>query len=105
MCSSPAGQWTGGMDTALDMTVVRPLQTALVAGVATTPGSALNHAHQDKMRKTEEECRRQEIIFLPLAAKALGGGHPLAVDQVKKLGGALARQTGEEEGVVKNQLS
>ena len=92
------------MDTALDMTVVCPLQIGLVAHAATTPGYALTHAHQEKMRKNEEDCRKQGIVFLPLAAEALGGWHPLAVEQVKKLGAALARQTGEEEGVLKSQL-
>ena len=38
------------------------------------------------------------------AAEALGGWHPLAVEQVKKLGAALARQTGEEEVVLRSQL-
>ena len=43
-------------------------------------------------------------MFLPLATEALGGWHPVAVDQVVKLGTALARQTGQEEGEVKGQL-
>ena len=30
--------WAGGLDAALDVTVVNPLQTALVAGAAVTPG-------------------------------------------------------------------
>ena len=48
--------------------------------------------------------RRQGIVFLPLAAEALGGWHHVAVDQVGKLGTALARQTGQEEGEVKGRL-
>ena len=96
--------WTGGFDTALYVTVVCPLQSALVPGAATTPGSALTYAHQEKMKKKDAECRRQGIGFLPLAAEALGGWHPPAVEQVKKLGAALARQSGEDEGAVKSQL-
>ena len=96
--------WSGGRDTALDVTVVCPLQAALVVGAATTPGSALTHAHKEKNKKSEEACRRQGIVFLPLAAEALGGWHPTAVEQVQKLGSALARQTGQEEGEVKSQL-
>ena len=56
------------------------------------------------MRKAGEACRRQGIVFLPIAAEALGGWHPVAVDQVAKLGSALARQTGQEEGEVRGQL-
>ena len=95
---------TGGRDTALDVTVVCPLQRALVAEAATTPGSALAYAYREKMRKVGEECRRQGIIFLPLAAESLGGWHSVAREQVQKLGSALARQTGQEEGEVMSQL-
>ena len=96
--------WSGGRDTALDVTVVCPLQVALVAKAAATSGAALSHAHEEKIRKCGEECRRQGIVFLPLAAESLGGWHPVAVAQLGKLGAALARQTGQEEGEVKGQL-
>ena len=46
----------------------------------------------------------KEYVFLPLAAEDLVGWHPLAVEQVKKLGAALARLAGEEKGVLKSQL-
>ena len=36
-----------------------PLQAALVDGASTTPGSALTHAHDNKKRKSGEECMRQ----------------------------------------------
>ena len=96
--------WTGGRDTALDVTVVNPLQAATVAGAATTPGFALTFAYERKLREVEEACRRQGILFLPLAVESLGGWHEVAIDQIRKLGGALARHTGEEEGVVVQRL-
>ena len=37
------------------------------------------------------------IAFLPLAVESLGAWHPSAVAEVKRLGSALARHTGEEE--------
>ena len=43
-------------------------------------------------------------MFLPLATEALGGWHPVAVDQMGKLCTVLARQTGQEEVEVKSQL-
>ena len=42
--------------------------------------------------------RYQGITFLPLAAETFGGWHEVAVDQVRKLAGALARHNGQEEG-------
>ena len=45
---------------------------------------------------TEEECRRQGITFLPMAAESLGGWHKVAVDQVEKLARAIARHTGQQ---------
>ena len=80
------------------------MQAATVAGAATTPGFALTFAYERKLREVEEACRRQGILFLPLAVESLGGWHEVAIDQIRKLGGALARHTGEEEGVVVQRL-
>ena len=49
------------------------------------------------MNGAEEECRRQGIAFLPLIAETFGGWHAGAEREVKKLGAALARHTGQEE--------
>ena len=46
----------------------------------------------------EEECRAQGIAFLPIVAESLGGWHNVAEREVKKLGAALARHTGQDEG-------
>ena len=45
-----------------------------------------------------KKFRYQGITFLPLAAETFGGWHEVAVDQVRKLAGALARHNGQEEG-------
>ena len=90
--------WTGGLDTAMDVTVVTPLQKATMPGAATTPGFALEHAYGIKVRGAEEQCRAQGIAFLPLTAETLGGWHSVADKEVRKLGSALARHTGQEEG-------
>ena len=50
------------------------------------------------MRGAEEDCRRQGIAFLPMAAESFGGWHGTAEVKVMKLGAALARNTGQEEG-------
>ena len=74
-----------------------PLQQATLTGAATTPGFALDYAH-GKMVRGAEECRAQGIAFLPIVAETLGGWHSVAEREVKKLGAALARHTGQEEG-------
>ena len=91
--------WTGGKDAALDVTVVNPLQAALVRGAATTPGHALTIAHNCKMDKSWELCSREGINFLPIAVESLGAWHKSAITEVKKIASAKARQHGEEESV------
>ena len=91
--------WSSGRDTALDITMVCELQVALVRSAATTAGAALTHAYDEKVREVGEQCRRQGIVFLPVAAEAMGGWHPVALDQLGKLGTALARETGQENWI------
>ena len=96
--------WTGGKDTAYDVTVINPLQSAEVSGAATTPGHALNTAQKRKLDKSWEECHRQGIEFIPIAVESLGAWHPTAVTEVAKLGSALARQNGDEESTTIQRL-
>ena len=90
--------FAGGRDVALDVTVVNPIQDATMPQAATTPGFALSYAHDRKVRGAEEDCRRQGIAFIPMAAESFGGWHSAAEREVRKLGAALARHTGQEEG-------
>ena len=62
-----------------------------------TPGYALNVAYDRKVTGAGEQCRQQGIAFIPVVAESLGGWHPVAVEQIRKLGSALARHTGQEE--------
>ena len=96
--------WAGGRDAALDVTVINPLQQETVAGAAITPGHALKVAHDRKMAGAGEACAQQGIAFVPLAFESLGGLHAVAAAEVQKLGAALARHTGQEEGVAVHQL-
>ena len=59
--------WAGGRDAALDLTVVTPIQAQTLPQAAITPGHALTHAYERKMRGAEEDCRRQGIAFIPMA--------------------------------------
>ena len=92
-------RWEGEKDAALDVTVINPLQAAHVREAANTPGHALTVDHNRKLHKSWEACNQQGISFIPLAVESLGAWHQSAVAEVKKLGSALARHTGEEEQV------
>ena len=65
--------WSGGRDTALDVTVTHPLQAATVAGAAVTPGHAASEAYKKKMKLVGEECGRQGKVFIPVAMESIGG--------------------------------
>ena len=95
--------WAAGQDAALDVTVVNPLQEALVVGAAANPGHALTFRYNAKMAESSEDCHHQGIAFSPIVIESLGGFHEVAVREVKKLASALARHTGEEEGITIRQ--
>ena len=92
-------RWEGGKDTCLDVTVISPLQQAMVQGAAATDGFALNKAFERKVARAGEPCRQAGLAFIPLAADTLGGWHSVATKQVTKLATAQARHTGEAEDV------
>ena len=71
----------------------------MLARAAAEPGYAVEEAYKRKMSDSAEDCRREGITFLPMAAESLGGWHPVAVQQGDKLASALARHTGEDERV------
>ena len=96
--------WSGGRDTALDFTVVNPLQAALVGRAAQEGGSAVEHATMGKLRKYEERCAMEGIAFVPLAVDTLGGWHPTALSSITKLGRQLARNVGREDQEVVRHL-
>ena len=96
--------WTGGKDTAWDITVVHPLQASMVARAAITPGHGAQEAFKRKWKAAGDQCLQEGIVFVPLALESLGGWHEDAVREVKKLGGALARNTGAEESTCVRHL-
>ena len=88
--------WAGGKDAALD----------LMPQAAFTPGLVLTHAYGRKMRGAEEveDCRKQGIAFIPMAVESFGCWHCAAEAEVRKLGAALARHTGQDEGEAVHHL-
>ena len=93
-------QWAAGLDAAIDVTVVNPLQRATVERAATTAGYATTFAFQRKMRGAGEACTRQGISLMPVVVESLGGWGEEAVRVVRRLAGALARHTGQDEDEV-----
>ena len=51
-----------------------------------------------------QACQQQGVAFLPVAIETLGGFHKAAVEQVKRIGTALARHQGSDEQVATRQL-
>ena len=91
----------GGLHAGLDISVINSLQTLTVNRAATEPGYALTLRHQQKYG---DACLAEGIRFCPMIVEALGGWHVEAVKILKKLGVALARATGGDEGEVVKQL-
>ena len=75
---------------ALDVTVEHPLPQLL--DMALSLGTLW----------AQEDCRRQGIAFLPMAAESYVGWHSIAEQEVKKLGTALTRHTGQKGEAVRH---
>ena len=56
------------------------------------------------MAKHGDACKEAGIVFRPLPMDTLGGWSDTLVTEVKRMGSALARQTGGEEGEVIRHL-
>ena len=95
----------GGLHAALDITVVNPLQSATVRRAGDEPGYALEMRHHQKMSKYADKCLAEGIRFCPLVVETTGAWHSEALKVLKRLGQALARATGGDEGeVVRHML-
>ena len=92
--------WDRGRDTALDVTVISPLQLNLVDRSALNHDLALDTAFSRKMASRFEECRAQSVSLIPLAVETFGGWHSKATVQLKRIASGLARQTVANESIV-----
>ena len=50
-------------------------------------------------------CQREGLAFVPLVAESLGGLHHTMVDQLRRLGRAVALHTGQDEGITTSHLA
>ena len=76
------------------------MQILTVERAAEEPGYALALRHSQKWAKYGDKCRAEGIKFCPLIMETTGAWHPEAKRLLKRLGVALARATGGEEGEV-----
>ena len=54
-------------------------------------------AYDRKIAGAAEACSQAGIALIPLAVGSLGGWHPVAVEEVKRMAKAIARHKGEED--------
>ena len=96
--------WSAGKAVAMDVTVINPLQLALLARSAEAPGHSLSVAFNRKYTQYGEACLDQGIVFAPLPVETFGGWHESAANHIKRLGKALGRSTGQDEGETTRHL-
>ena len=94
----------GGRHQAIDVCVVSSLQAQLVDRAAVEPGHALAHRYHQKMTKYSDACLAEGIVFTPAPFEVLGGVHEATASLIQRLGQALARASGQEEGTVTRHL-
>ena len=78
--------WTYGQPAAFDLAITSPQRQETLREAATQAGSAARRYEEHKQchMQTEEECRQQGIIFIPLVAESSGGWGPSAVSTFSK---------------------
>ena len=93
-----------GLHAALDITVINPLQVQTVQHASEEPGYALTLRHQQKWAKYGEKFLAEGIKFCPMVVEIIGGCNEEAVAILKRLGQALSRATGGDEGEVTRHM-
>ena len=78
--------WSLGQPAAMDVTVISPLQQLTLDRSASDRGYALLFAEERKNIVHFEDCRRNGIIFQPLAMETLGGWSQRAVTVLRSIG-------------------
>ena len=61
--------WSGGKDTALDITVVNPLQTQFINQSAAVAGHALRKAYERKMQRYGDSCKQGCIKLVSVVSR------------------------------------
>ena len=82
--------WDKGIDTALDVTVISPLQQSLVDRSENNHNTALDTAYRRKKTSAFQACADVNVSFIPLAVETFGGWHPDAVCKLESPGPSIS---------------
>ena len=96
--------WVNGKDAALDISIVNPMQQALLHQVARDGDSGVQHSFNTKVRKYSARCEAEGLVFVPVIVDTFGGWHRDSLEAITRLGRQVARQTGKEEDETVRQL-
>ena len=92
--------WPSGQTTCYDVTVVSPTQTRYLARAAVEAGVALEGAARDKREKHQQRCQEAGYLFSAIAAETFGGWGKEAVETIKGISRALARNQARQDSEV-----
>ena len=87
--------FTDGKDTAIDVTVVSPIQATLINNSSNVRMFAANKAAEEKKSKYHELCSQQGTIFVPFALENFGGLHCISLHITKKLFALIHSRTSD----------
>ena len=91
--------WIDGRKVAFDVSVVSPVQDAIVLRASDVPGAAIEMRKSEKNRKHFDNCRARGIHFQPLVVETFGGWDKDALVFLKKLAGQGARSWGKSHAL------
>jgi hypothetical protein len=98
-------QWSRGRAAAVDITVVSPLQAALVHESARTPGHALQVAEDRKIRQHKQACSDAGIDFIPAAVDTFGQWSSESEELIERIGTFQSRRGVGNPGRIYQKLS
>ena len=98
------GNFCRGLQAALDISVINPLQAAMVHSAAVEPGYALRYRHKQKLSKYRDRCMAEGIQFCPVICETTGSWHGQAEQTLRRIGQALTRATGGDEKEVVSHM-
>ena len=75
-----------GRPAALDVTIISPMKLLTLERAAITPGHALRITEERKLASHGEECRLEEVNFIPLLLDFLRGWGQDLIDVVEASG-------------------
>ena len=92
----------GFMTTAFDVTISYTLQPSSLSNAAKTTGHVAEAAHIRKLSKSLEQCKAQNIKFVPPAWESTGGATDMVHSLIERWSNAAADRSGIERQIVRN---